>query len=211
MADGWDADEINAGIARLQSLHAVVPRRAAKVPGAPSGAPRPEWKQPVAESHRLPVGKFRPDPPGFSRHWLKHRDNDCPKCRYARNRSRWKRATRMLTSGLPHSWLKVKAGASPAWGIGCSACRWYCLRSGLPGAKDLGNANPFVHMKLAGCSVQVCHLHRHARTRLHRLATEALRNSDAAGFLPAPAACEFQALLDRLRAGGLESTCRGDS
>ena len=204
MAEGWGDDEINTGIAHLQSRHAG-PERSAAASALPRRART--CPQEVGKPACLVVCRFGPDPPGFSRHLRKHGDKNGPKCAYARNRRTWKLATRM--PALRHSWLKAKPVASTSWGVGCRACRWYC-RSGIPGTSVLGKANPFVHMQVGGCSVQVSHLHRHARTKIHRLATEAMQNGDATGSLPAPAAGEFQELLERLRAGGLESTCRGD-
>ncbi len=206
MADGWGDDEINIGIAHLRSLHTVPKPSTAPAPLSCRAQTCPQVARPPAS---LAVCRFGPDPPGFSRHWKKHGKRDCPKCKYARNRPTWKLATRMHPA-LPHSWLKVKPVASKSWGVGCRACRWYCLRSGIPGTSELGKANPFVHMNLAGSNLCVSHLHRHARTKLHLRAVQAVHNGDATGSLPAPAAPEFQELLERLRAGGLESTCRGD-
>ena len=111
---------------------------------------------------------------------------------------------------MSHSWLQVKPVASESWGVGCRVCCWYRHRSGIPGANELGQANLFVNMTVVGSSIQTPCLRRHARTKLHRLATAALRNRNATGSLPAPAASKFQELLGRLRACGLAQTCRGD-
>jgi len=106
--------------------------------------------------------------------WIvpKHGGKNCLKCTYARNRPSWKLATRMPRC---RAWLKAKPVASTSWGVGCRACRWYCLRSGIPGTSDR-QGQP---VKLGGCSIQVSNLHRHTRTKIHRLATEALRKGDA--------------------------------
>ena len=103
-----------------------------------------------------------------------------------------------------------KASGIIILGIGCRFCGGCCRESGTPGTNELGKASPFVHMKVVICNIRACRLHKHAGTKLHRLATEALRNGDTIGSLPAPAASTFQELLERLRAGGLEQTRRGD-
>ena len=77
------------------------------------------------------------------------------------------------------------------------------------GPQERARQGPFVDTKVAGRSIQVCRLHRHAGTELHRLATEALRNGDAIGSLPALAASTCQELLERLRTGGFGTDLPG--
>jgi len=146
MAEGWGDDEINSGIAHLQSRHAVPERSSAASALPRRGRTCP---QEVGKPACLVVCRFGPDPPGFSRHLRKQGDKNCPKCAYARNRRTWKLATRM--PALRHSWLKAKPVASTSWGVGCRACRWYC-RSGIPGTSVLGKANPFVHMQVGAAA-----------------------------------------------------------
>ena len=70
--------------------------------------------------------------------------------------------------------------------------------------------NPFVHMEVTGCSLQTSTFRRHAVSKQHRLATEALRKGDGTSSLGAPPISTFLELLERLRTGGLEQTRRGD-
>ena len=164
--EDWDDDTIESCIAHLRSLHVVPQRSADSVDtGASARVSRPARKCTKAAGTPAPsaVCKFGPDPPGFSRHLRKHQDKNCARCLYARNRSRWKRITRMGALGLSHSWLQVKPVASESWGVGCRVCRWYRHRSGIPGAKELGRANLFVNTTVTGSSIQASCLHMHAR------------------------------------------------
>ncbi|MFM7981610.1 MAG: hypothetical protein ACKPKO_20060, partial [Candidatus Fonsibacter sp.] len=74
-------------------------------------------------------------------------------------------------------------------------------------SRDLCKANPFVHMV---AHIPVSNLRRHADSKLHLVATEALMHGDSFNSLRAPATNMFQELLERLRTGGLEQTQRGD-
>ena len=80
----------------------------------------------------------------------------------------------------------------------------------LPSFNALGTAGRFAHMAVRGCSIQISSIRRHANSKLHRLATEALQKGDCIRSLVAPAAKTCQELLERLRTGGLEQTWRGD-
>ena len=115
MVEGWDDDKINAGIAHLQSLHAVPKRSATNVDTAPSALVSCQamtCPNVVGKPARLAVCTFGRDPPGFSRHLRKHRNKNCTKCQYARNRPSWKQATQMSTLAWPRSWRQAKPVSS---------------------------------------------------------------------------------------------------
>ena len=181
MAEGWGEDEIKAGIAHRRSLHAVLKRSANndKVDTRASAVSRSARTCP--EKSRKPAASaactFRRDPPGFARHFRKHQSKQCSKCRYARHRPSWKLATRI--PGLPHSWLQVKPVASKYWAVGCRVCRWYSRRSAILGTNGHCKTNSFVHMEVRGCSLQTSTLRRHADSKQHWLAAEALRKGDS--------------------------------
>jgi len=212
MAEGWGEDEIKAGIAHLRSLHAVRKRRANKDEVNTRASAVSHLAGTCPEKSRKPAASvactFRHDPPGFARHLREHRSKECSKCTYARNRTSWKLATRIL--GLPHSWLQVRPVASKYWAVGCRVCRWYSHRSAILGTNGHCKTNPFVHMEVTGCSLQTSTFRRHAVSKQHRLAAEALRKGDGTSSLGAPPARTFLELLERLRTGGLEQTRRGD-
>ena len=212
MAEGWGEDEIKAGIAHLRSLHAVLKRSANndKVDARASAVSHLAGTCP--EESRKPAASvacaFRHDPPGFARHFRKRRSKECNACRYARRRTIWKLATRI--PGLPHSWLQVKPVASTYWAVGCRVGRWYSRSSAILGTSSHCKNNPFLHMEVTGCSLQTSTFRRHAVSKQHWLATEALRKGDGIISLGAPPIRTFLELLERLRTGGLEQTGRGD-
>ena len=65
-------------------------------------------------------------------------------------------------------------------------------------------------MEVTGCSLQTSTFRKHAVSKQHWLATEALRKGDGINSIGAPPINTFLELLERLRTGGLEQTRRGD-
>ena len=168
MAEGWGEDEIKAGIAHLQSLRAVLKRSAHKVDTRASAVSRSARTCPkIAESLKL---------------WRPARSDGAlldllgtvrsTKARSATNAGTPEPA-KLETGHSDHGVAKLVA--TTYWGIGCRVCRWYCRRSTILGTNALRTASPFAHMEVRACSIQINSLRRHADSKLHRLATEALQ------------------------------------
>ena len=117
------------------------------------------------------------------------RGSGCPDCKYRRMAKLWRR--KLVIAGTRSSWLVSKV-VDGNWGAGCIICH----------ARDPTSIMGRFEIRTP-LALQLCHLLRHQRTAMHRLAeAELMEQEEAYDPRATPSNDMFQSLWKDIRDGG---------